>query len=550
MIGVLADAGKEPIVREFFELFKTPWEFLRDNRRYDVLLCAGGCEIEGKSDLVVVYAGRETPFDQGKRVKCCGRRKSAHIFSYQGRHIPIYGESVTFPGIGSGLLKHDNSQEFAAYVSRSKNGIVARIGYDLFDEVRTLLEVGQPSAEAHVPTLELHIALLRDLITGCGVPLVEIPPVPDGYRFIACLTHDVDHPSVRQHKFDHTAFGFLYRAIFGSVYNLFRGRAPVGDLLMNWAAVMKLPFVHLGVAKDFWLDFDKRYAQLDGDFHSTFFVIPFRNRTGKDVHGPAPAYRAAHYGAQDLSDVIRKLVTNGCEIGLHGIDAWLESSRGREELEEIRRISGASEMGVRMHWLYYDQQSPIALENAGVSYDSTVGYNETVGYRAGTMQVYRPLRTHQLLELPMHVMDTALFSSEHLGLSRQEVKTLLGQMMDTAVQTGGCLTINWHDRSTAPERLWEAPYRDLIQGLKSRGAWFSTAGQAVRWFQKRRSVMFETDSTEPGAVRAKILSGHCDNLPGLRLRVHKAEGTVAAGAHTSERYDDLSIDESANRVLV
>lgn len=546
MIGVIADAGKEAVVCEFFELFKTPWEFYRENRRYDVLLCAGDGEFEGRSNLVVVYAGRKTPFDRGNNLQSYGRRKSARTLSYHGVHIPIYGEIVTFPGIGDGFLKHEDSQELAAYLDRPKSGTVVRVGYDLFDEVRTLLEVGQPPAEAHLPTLEMHIALLRDLITGCGLPLVEIPPVPDGYRFMACLTHDVDHPSVRQHKFDHTAFGFLYRAVFGSVANLLRGRQAVGDLLMNWVAVMKLPLVHLGVLKDFWLDFDRRYAQLDGDCHSTFFVIPFKNRTGKNFHGLAPAFRAAHYGALDLADVIRRLVANGCEIGLHGIDAWLESSMGREELEEIRRVSGTSEMGVRMHWLYYDQRSPAVLESAGAAYDSTVGFNETVGYRAGTTQVYRPLHTHHLLELPMHVMDTALFSPDHLGLSRQQAKILLRQMMDTVVETGGCLTINWHDRSTAPERLWEAPYRDLIEGLKSRGAWFPTAGQAVCWFRKRRSAAFEMDPQYPGLVRAKILGDHGDNLPRLRLRIHRAQGTSATDTHASESYVDLPIDESAN----
>ena len=73
---------------------------------------------------------------------------------------------------------------------------MARIGYDLFAEVQTLLTVGQTKINAGIPTLDLHIALLRDLIVASGVPLVEIPPVPDGFRFIACLTHDVDHPSI------------------------------------------------------------------------------------------------------------------------------------------------------------------------------------------------------------------------------------------------------------------------------------------------------------------------------------------------------------------
>ena len=373
--------------------------------------------------------------------------------------------------------------------------MLARIGYDLFGEVRRLLTVGQPSANASMPALELHIAFLRNLITGCGVPLVEIPPVPDGYPFIACLTHDVDNPSIRQHKWDHTMFGFLYRAVFGSLSNLLRERIRIRGLLTNWAAALKLPFVHMGLAKDFWRGFDDRYLELEKGLSSTFFVIPFKNDPGKNSSGPAPMFRAARYGAADIADTIRKLMTAGCEVGLHGIDAWIDSTRGLAELEEIRRLTGVSEIGVRMHWLYYDQQSPVTLEKAEAAYDSTIGYNETVGYRAGTTQAYKPLTATRLLELPMHVMDTALFYPAYLGLSSRKASTLLGQMVDNAVQFGGCLTINWHDRSLSPERLWHACYRDLVQDLRSRGAWFSTAGQAISWFRKRRSVVFETDGS-------------------------------------------------------
>ena len=232
-----------------------------------------------------------------------------------------------------------------------------RIGYNLFGENGTLLTKGQPADCAGIPTLDLHIALLRDLIVASGIPLVEIPPVPDGYRSIACLTHDVDHPSICRHKWDHTMFGFLHRAVLGSLVNFFRGRIPARDLVKNWAAALKLPLVYTGLTKDFWCGFDDRYFELEKGLCSTFFVIPFKNYPGRNSHGLAPRFRAVRYGAQDIANTIRKIVVAGCEVGLHGIDAWLDSARGREELAEIRRMTGLSEIGVRMHWLYYDQQS-------------------------------------------------------------------------------------------------------------------------------------------------------------------------------------------------
>jgi peptidoglycan/xylan/chitin deacetylase (PgdA/CDA1 family) len=422
---------------------------------------------------------------------------------------------------------------------------MVRIGYDLLHEIRNLLIVGQPSRNANMPALELHIAFLRDLITGAGIPLVEIPPVPDGYRFIACLTHDVDHPSIRQHKCDHTMFGFLYRSVFVSLRNLMGGRIRVRDLVRNWAAVLKLPFIYLGLAKDFWSEFDDHYLELENDLRSTFFVIPFKNCSGKNSHGPAPMFRAARYGAADIADTIRKLRSAGSEVGLHGIDAWCDSVRGRAELEEIRRATGVSTVGVRMHWLYYDQYSAAALEKAGAAYDSTVGYNETVGYRAGTTQAYKPLEATRLLELPLHVMDTALFYPAHLGFSPRQARTVLGRMADNAVQFGGCLTVNWHDRSLAPERLWDTSYRDLLQDIRNRGAWFATAGQAIAWFQKRRSVVFETDCMSPDTVRARVSAHESDHLPGLRLRVHKVRQSCGTVTQGPAAYVDLTFDESA-----
>ena len=544
MIGVIAEPTDHNVVREFFELFKTPWEFYRADRQYDVLLCAGDGEFDATAKLVLFYAGRKMRFDDELTIQNARDGKHPCILSYHGNRIPIYGDTITFPEKGCNFLTEEDSQEGAAYLVESGDRVLARIGYDLFSEIRTLFTVGQPLANANMPALELHIALLRDLITCCGVSLVEIPPVPNGYRFIACLTHDVDHPSIRQHKWDHTIVGFLLRAVLGSLVDSLLGRMSIRDALTNWIAAIKLPFVYVGLAKDFWRDFDDRYLELEKGLPSTYFVIPRKNYSGKRVDGSAPVLRAVRYEAKDLADTICRLRAAGCEVGLHGIDAWLDSASGREELEEVRRLTGVSEIGVRMHWLYYNEKSPAVLEKAEATYDSTIGYNETVGYRAGTTQAYKPLEVGRLLELPMHVMDTALFYLSYLGLSPRKASARLCQMADNVVQFGGCLTVNWHDRSLAPERLWGGCYRDLINELKIRGAWFSTAGQAISWFRKRRSAVIEMDSMESGAIRARVVVDHGDNLPGLRLRIHKTRKVDPIGVHRSEEYVDMAFDKS------
>ena len=151
----------------------------------------------------------------------------------------------------------------------------------------------------------------------------------------------------------------------------------------------------------------------------------------------------------------------------------------------------SAESGVRMHWLYFGEQSHAELEKAGFAYDSTVGYNNAVGYRAGTTQVFKPLTVTKLLELPMHVMDTALFYPSYLNLSPKQAEEKIRPLIADAVHFGGALTVNWHDRSLAPERLWDGTYRWLLAEFKTQGAWFATAAQAVAWFQKRRAATFE-----------------------------------------------------------
>src|SRR5579859_622048 len=543
MIGVVADPVDQDVAREFFELFKTPWEFYRSDRHYDVLLCTGDGQIDGTAKLVLLYSGRKTPSNNGQKFQSGHRVNTTPLLSYRGNRFPIYGDLVKFPEKADAFLVVEELQEHVAYIERSNDRTLVRIGYDLFSEVRKLLTAGQPCARANVPTLEVHIALLRDLITGCGIQLAEIPPVPQGFQFVACLTHDVDHPSLRQHKLDHTIAGFLFRAIIVSIVDTLLGRMSIRHAWKSWVAAVKLPFVFLGLAKDFWRDFDDRYLELEKDLPSTFFVIPRKNYAGKLVNGPAPALRATCYEAKEIVDKIGRLRSTGHEVGLHGIDAWLDSAAGRGEFEEVRRLTGVSELGVRMHWLYYNEKSPATLEKAGAAYDSTIGYNETVGYRAGTTQVYKPLDVERLLEIPMHAMDTALFYLSYLGLSPQQAGSRLHQLTDNVARFGGCFTVNWHDRSLAPERLWGGCYRELVQEMKTRGAWFATASQTTAWFRKRRSATFETDDPEVGKVRAKVAVASGDNLPGLRFRIHEVRETGLAGSHHSGNYLDKMVDE-------
>jgi hypothetical protein len=553
MIGVVARAEEHDVVREFFELFKTPWEFWRGDGRYDVVVDTDqGMSVDRPARLVLLY-GSETGAFEDRRAHRPGPPRGPATLSWRGDRIPLYGRCAPlWPDGGSPDLAFEATREPATAVMHTDGRTIVRIGYDLFQEARFLLTEGQPPALAGIPTLERHIALLREWILRSGIPLVEIPAVPAGHRFIACLTHDVDHPAIRLHRFDHTMFGFLYRAVIGSLIGAFEGRILPAALRRNLTAAALLPFVHLGWAKDFWSAFDA-YLEIEKGLGSTFFVIPVKNHPGRaagaGVSGEAPRKRASTYDVSDIAPQLKTALAAGGEVALHGIDAWLDSASGFEERELVSRITGVSTVGARMHWLFWNEGAPLQLEKAGFSYDSTFGYNATVGFRAGTPQAFRPLNTGHLLELPLIIMDTALFYPAYLDLTQQTAREIVWPLVDDVEQYGGALTINWHDRSLAPERLWGTFYAELVHELKRRTAWFPTAAQATEWFRERRSAVFDLVRQEGNSVHVRATVECAGSSPGLTVRVHQPWSVVAGDASRpawSPRVVDLTLKDSVD----
>src|SRR5439155_560809 len=460
------------------------------------------------------------------------------IPSYRGWRVPVYGGLASVIGNGKrhGPIAGKTKYSLATEIRLGGQSFV-RIGYDLFAEVRHLLFHGQPAHFAHVPVIEIHITILRDILIEHQIHFEEVPAVPAGHNFIVCLTHDVDHFAIANHKCDHTMFGFLYRASIGSVFDLLRGRKSRRQVARNWLAILSLPLVYLRLVSDFWSKLE-RYLELDRA--SSFFIIPKKGEAGTASNGARLARRAVRYDLLELQASVSKILAHGGEIGLHGIDAWRDTAEARKEREQIQALTRTAEVGVRMHWLFFDSESAGKLDEAGFSYDSTVGYNETVGYRAGTTQAFRPFGTKRLLELPLHIMDTALFYPAHLNLSPKQAMMRVSGMVDDLRQFGGVLMVNWHDRSIAPERLWDDFYAELVDKFGSAGAWFCTAAEAAQWFRRRREVTFGTSRGEAALASNRSEGG----LPGLRIRSYRGEQRSQSCA-----VKDRPIDPSFSEVL-
>jgi hypothetical protein len=515
VIGIATSPSNELFAAELFELFKTPWEPAVRGRKYPVVVSTDGDIDHLDAGLFLVYSPNQTAVDRISGISLEAVQSKGPVdVRYSELTFPVYGQISTFSAIGSPASFTIDARALECRFCAGGR-YVRRIGYDLFDEIRYLLTEGQPATHALVPTIELHIESLRRLLLDAGVSFVEIPPRPDNYDFIGCLTHDVDFFGIRRHRFDRTLAGFVARASFGTLADLLKGRRSLGDAGRNWAALLTLPFVLLGLARDFWLPFQD-YARVEESSRSTFFLVPFKGRPGKALTDAPEPVRAAPYGIGEVRGEVGEAHDRGTEIAVHGIDAWSDADAGRAELAELLSVTGQRSAGIRMHWLYFDKNSPAQLEKAGFDYDSTWGYNEAVGYRAGTSQAFRFPQCHRLMELPMSIMDTALFYPGRMGLAPHEASQLCRRIVTNSKAHGGTVVINWHGRSLAPERSWGGFYQNLRTEMENGNrVWFTTAASAVDWFRWRRSIRFAssansrevtvTGSAAPSSIPAAVV---------------------------------------------
>ena len=547
-IGLATTPDRMPIAREFFELFKTPWEPAVPGRTYPVVIASGVPIDQLEARVFIVFGADRAAIDQTASRASEHRPGPLHVRWDDSTTFPVSHEVALFETMASEATLTAADGATVAYRWSAGDSTVHRIGYDLFDEIRTLLRDGQPAQYALSPTLERHIALLRRLLTDSGIAFVEIPPLPAGFDFICCLTHDIDFHDIRRHVFDRTMAGFLLRATIGTLVDLVRGRRTLAEALGNWSAVATLPLVFLGVARDPWRPFDD-YDGADPIRRSTFFVIPFKGRAGRGPDGAIRAWRAAPYGIADIRPEIVRAARRGVELAVHGIDAWRDAGDGRRELRKLATITGQATVGVRMHWLYFTPDSPRHVEAAGFDYDSTCGYNDAVGFRAGTLQAFRPPGATTLLELPLSIMDSALFAPARMQLDRSTAHALCRDVVEHARRFGGALVVNWHDRSLAPERLWGASYRALLREIsRDNRAWLTTAGSAVRWFRWRRSVTFVRDDDDPDRVYIEAPALAANGGTGV-ARMHRPDSSIVDAVLSPGHLLEVDLRHAAARAI-
>jgi hypothetical protein len=144
----------------------------------------------------------------------------------------------------------------------------------------------------------------------------------------------------------------------------------------------------------------------------------------------------------------------------------------QKEAAQVSEIINSNIISNRQHCLHFDiETTPSVISSCGIKVDSSLGFNRSIGFRAGTSYPYFLTQKDgiklDLLELPMHIMDSSLFRADCLALDENLAKKKCLNLINHVERVGGCLTINFHPNYIT-NKSWWSTFEFLVKELKER----------------------------------------------------------------------------------
>ena len=149
--------------------------------------------------------------------------------------------------------------------------------------------------------------------------------------------------------------------------------------------------------------------------------------------------RGVDYGVEEIKKALQKI--KGFEVGTHGQD--FENIVGvKEEFGLMGKVLGKKPEGIRMHYLNWAPQTAGLIKKAGYIFDTTE-FNE---------QLKQPyVMDNGLIEIPLHIMDTYLFSPLYTNFSLAGAKKHTLKLIAKAKHEGKILHVLFHLRHLSTE---------------------------------------------------------------------------------------------------
>jgi len=356
----------------------------------------------------------------------------------------------------------------------AERGTTARDRYDRVPSRENALV--QAGLEAD-PVVSRAATRLRAAVIAAAArrPVALAAPWPDGKRWAAAFTHDLD---IVAHW---PLFTLLRLAELGRKGELRRvGRTVLAAL----SAVGRDP---VGRAVRRVLDEERSNGVV-----STWFVLS-GTPTLATMRAGDLTYRTDAPAAQAI---LRELTVRGCEIGLHGSFATADRPElFAEQRGRLEGLTGHRACGVRQHFLRMHAGSTHrGMMAAGFRYDTTCGFADRNGFRLGVadvIPVWDPTteRASRLDEAPFCWMDRTL--SKYAGIEDPAAWVAEGVALAQACrQVEGLWVGVWHPNLSPALGFPAAPeaFRALLDRLVADEPFLGTLRSIVEWRAARRSI--------------------------------------------------------------
>jgi len=268
------------------------------------------------------------------------------------------------------------------------------------------------------------------------------------------VSHDVDRPS----RYGFGGAGNILRKVAGDFLKRHDFKSPFVAPRVRLNTQTCLHPDDPGNTFDWIMDVSERQGLV-----SAFYFICGRTDPDKDAD-----YEPEHPAIRDLMGRIHK---RGHEIGLHpSFGTFNAPDLIAVEATRLKRICAEEGIeqdawGGRMHYLRWETPTTMyGWENAGMTYDSTLGYADFPGFRCGTCFEYPaldPIAGKQLnLRIrPLIAMECTVMNQRYVGLGTgPESLARFLQLKDACRAVGGTFTLLWHNSEFAtPEsrRLYQ-----------------------------------------------------------------------------------------------
>jgi hypothetical protein len=314
---------------------------------------------------------------------------------------------------------------------------------------------------------EAAVALRERVREAAGRRCVQLlAPWPDGKRWAAAFTHDVD-----------VVAGWPAFTALRLVELLRKGQLNrAGEVVRAALGAVGGDPAWQGMA-------DVLSAERVAGVVSTWFLLcgtPTLStwRAGDLTYSPE---------APVVKRLLDALAAAGHEVGLHGSFATYDSA---DVFAEQRRRLGANRAGVRQHYLrMWPGPTQRAMRTAGFTYDATFGFPDRNGFRLGSADVVPGWLAEGLDEVPLVWMDRAL--SKYRGIEDPNAWVDDALELATAARAVEGLWVGlWHCNLTPPLGYPDAPaaYARLLAEVMRESPYVATLERLVAWRRARRAI--------------------------------------------------------------